>query len=167
MNFHFHSNLFTKLHCRECVRNLDLWVQVHPGGLWISKQGPAPAGGAHSTRGLKISGFKRSCPKDLRVHAPAAPVLTHSLHCENYGDWELQAFSDCLWKGFLVLMHDKKLVTRNRTCNYTIFFKLDLFSKIVLVWMPNIKSKSWNDTNLLVTSFIVLCTSCLSVSIFW
>ena len=24
--------------CRECVRNLDLWVQVHPGELWVSKQ---------------------------------------------------------------------------------------------------------------------------------
>ena len=23
---------------RECVRNLDLRVQVHPGELWISKQ---------------------------------------------------------------------------------------------------------------------------------
>ena len=35
--------------------------------------------GAHSTRSLKISGCKRRCPKDLRVHAPAAPALTHSL----------------------------------------------------------------------------------------
>ena len=25
-------------HTRECVRNLDLRVQVHPGGLWVSKQ---------------------------------------------------------------------------------------------------------------------------------
>ena len=23
---------------RECVRNLDLRVQVHPGELWVSKQ---------------------------------------------------------------------------------------------------------------------------------
>ena len=23
---------------RECVRSLDLWVQVHPGELWVSKQ---------------------------------------------------------------------------------------------------------------------------------
>ena len=23
---------------RECVRNLDPWVQVHPGELWVSKQ---------------------------------------------------------------------------------------------------------------------------------
>ena len=35
--------------------------------------------GAHSTRSLKISGCKRRCPKDLRVHAPTAPVLTLSL----------------------------------------------------------------------------------------
>ena len=26
------------LHNRECVRNLDLRVQVHPGELWVSKQ---------------------------------------------------------------------------------------------------------------------------------
>ena len=24
--------------CRECVRNLDLRVHVHPGELWVSKQ---------------------------------------------------------------------------------------------------------------------------------
>ena len=23
---------------RECVRNLDLWVQEYPGELWVSKQ---------------------------------------------------------------------------------------------------------------------------------
>ena len=33
------------------------------------------------SRGLKISGWKRWCPKDL-VRAPAAPVLTHSLRHE-------------------------------------------------------------------------------------
>jgi hypothetical protein len=32
--------------------------------------------GAHSTRSLKISGCKRWCPKDLRVHAPTASDLT-------------------------------------------------------------------------------------------
>ena len=26
---------------RECVRNLDLWVQVHPGELWVSKSAGA------------------------------------------------------------------------------------------------------------------------------
>ena len=33
--------IITKLICvlsRECVRNLDLRVQVHPGELWVSKQ---------------------------------------------------------------------------------------------------------------------------------
>ena len=35
--------------------------------------------GAHSTKSLKICGCKKWCPKDLRVHAPAAPALTHSL----------------------------------------------------------------------------------------
>ena len=29
---HIHYSL------RECVRNLDLGVQVHPGDLWVSKQ---------------------------------------------------------------------------------------------------------------------------------
>ena len=61
---------------RACVRNLNLWVQVHPGELWVSK-----SAGALSTRSLKISGCKR--PKDLWVCAPAhpaAPVLTQSLY---------------------------------------------------------------------------------------
>ena len=42
--------------------------------LWASK-----SAGAHSTKSLKISGCKRWYPKDLRVPAPAAPTLTHSL----------------------------------------------------------------------------------------
>ena len=42
--------------------------------LWASK-----SAGAHSTKSLKISGCKRWYPKDLRVPAPAAPALTHSL----------------------------------------------------------------------------------------
>ena len=36
--------------------------------------------GAHSTKSFKICGCKRWCPKNLRVRAPAAPVLTHSLN---------------------------------------------------------------------------------------
>jgi hypothetical protein len=64
---------------RECVRNLDLRVQVHPGELWVSK-----SAGAHGTRSLKISGCKRLCPKDLQVRAPAAPVPTHSLCVHTY-----------------------------------------------------------------------------------
>ena len=49
--------------------------------LWASK-----SAGAHSTKSLKISGCKRWCPKNLRVRAPAAPILTHSLwcHCRTY-----------------------------------------------------------------------------------
>jgi hypothetical protein len=39
--------------------------------LWASK-----SAGAHSTKSLKISGCKRWCPKNLRVHAP---VLMYSL----------------------------------------------------------------------------------------
>ena len=27
-----------RFYLRECVRNLDLMVQVHPGELWVSKQ---------------------------------------------------------------------------------------------------------------------------------
>ena len=38
---------------RECVGNLDLRVQVHPGELWVSNAG------AHRTRSLKSSGCKR------------------------------------------------------------------------------------------------------------
>ena len=30
------NKIFTVV--RECVRNLDLPVQVHPGDLWVSKQ---------------------------------------------------------------------------------------------------------------------------------
>ena len=42
--------------------------------LWVSK-----SAGFNSTKSLKICRCKRWCPKDLRVRAPAAPVLTHSL----------------------------------------------------------------------------------------
>ncbi len=58
---------------RECVRNLDLRMQVHSGELWVSK-----SAAAHSTRSHKISGCKRWCPKDLRVCEPAVLLLTHS-----------------------------------------------------------------------------------------
>ena len=47
---------------------------MYPGEPWVSK-----SAGAHSTKSLKISGCKRWCPKDLRVRAPVAPALTHSL----------------------------------------------------------------------------------------
>ena len=45
-------------------RNLDLRVQSVPQKRAL---------------GFKICRCKRSCPKDLRVCAPAAPMLTHSL----------------------------------------------------------------------------------------
>ena len=35
---------------RECVRNLDLRVQVHPGELWVSKSAGAHKGGLRSER---------------------------------------------------------------------------------------------------------------------
>ena len=58
---------------RACVRNCGC-SPFYKRGLWASK-----SAGAHSTKSLKISGCKRWCPKDLRVRASAAPVLTHSL----------------------------------------------------------------------------------------
>ena len=57
---------------------LGIWIcgcsLFYKRELWASK-----SAGAHSTKSLKISRCKRWCPKDLLVHAPAAPVLTHSL----------------------------------------------------------------------------------------
>ena len=60
---------------RECVRNLDLRVQVHPGELWVSKQR------VHIViEASKSAGAKGDVPKIyLRVRALAAPVLAHSL----------------------------------------------------------------------------------------
>ena len=54
-------------------------------GIWICRcgcslfSGFSKSAGAHSTRSLKISGCKSWCLKELRVRAPAKPVLTHSL----------------------------------------------------------------------------------------
>ena len=55
---------------KECVRILDLRVQVHPGELWVSKQ---------RVRIVLEAGAKGDVPK---VCAPTAPVLTHSLSCK-------------------------------------------------------------------------------------
>ena len=59
---------------------LGIWIcgcsLFYKRELWASK-----SAGSHSSKSLKISGCKRWCPKDLRVRAPAAPVLTHSLLC--------------------------------------------------------------------------------------
>ena len=58
---------------------LGIWIcgcsLFYKKELWASK-----SAGAHSTKSLKISGCKRWCLKDLRVCAPAAPMLTHSLN---------------------------------------------------------------------------------------
>ena len=35
-----------------------------------------------------------------------------------------------------------------------------IFKRCILFWMPNVKFKSWIDSNHLVISFIVLCLSC-------
>ena len=77
----FTQKSYFKISFRDCVRNLDLRVQVHPGELLVSK-----SVGAHSTRSLKISGCKRWCPKDLQVsctlctHANAFPDILHMMH---------------------------------------------------------------------------------------
>ena len=56
---------------------LGIWIcgcsLFYKREIWASK-----SAGAHSTKSLKIRGCKRWCLKDLRVCAPAAPVLTHS-----------------------------------------------------------------------------------------
>ena len=64
---------------RACVRDLDLRVQsvLYKREFWASK-----SAGFNSTKILEICGCKRQCPKDLRVHAPTAPVLTHSMSTE-------------------------------------------------------------------------------------
>ena len=58
---------------------LGIWIcgcsLFYKRELWASK-----SEGANSTKSLKISGCKRWCPKDVRVPAPAAPVITHSLY---------------------------------------------------------------------------------------
>ena len=57
---------------------LEIWIcgcnLFYERELWASKSACA-----HSTKSLKINGCKRWCPKDLRIGAPAAPVLTLSL----------------------------------------------------------------------------------------
>ena len=55
---------------------LEIWICGYGCSLF---SGFSKSVAAHSTRSLKISGCKRVCSKDLRVRAPAAPVLTHSL----------------------------------------------------------------------------------------
>ena len=60
---------------RECVRNLDLRAQVHPGELWVSRQREHIVLEASKSAGAK-GGVPKICGF---VHPPAAPVLTHFL----------------------------------------------------------------------------------------
>ena len=87
--------------------------------LWASQ-----SAGAHSTKSLKINGCKRWCPKDLRVHAPAAPVLTHSLAADinlkishkfywNWG-WKRHSQKTQFWSKFLPLHVIYVLARRSR-----------------------------------------------------
>ena len=82
---------------------LGIWIcgcsLFYKRELWASK-----SAGAHSTKSLKISGCKRWCPKDLRVRAPAAPVLTHSL-------W----FSFLIYLIHPIPLHCKESTAYNRT----------------------------------------------------
>jgi hypothetical protein len=75
--------LFRYSHVKETTsycsgHALEIWIcgcsLFYKRELWASK-----SAGAHSTKSLQISGCKSWCPKDLRVCAPTAPVLTHSL----------------------------------------------------------------------------------------
>ena len=80
----YYISLFSKIRCSltylpiKAGHALRIWIcgcsPFYKNELWASK-----SAGAHSTKSLEISGCKRWCPKDLRVCAPAAPVLTHSL----------------------------------------------------------------------------------------
>ena len=74
----FKTCLFQILSQLQTGHALEIWIcgcsLFYKRELWASK-----SAGAHSTKSLKISGCKRWCPKDLRVRAPAAPILTHSL----------------------------------------------------------------------------------------
>ena len=60
---------------------LEIWIcecsLFYRIELWASK-----AAGFNSTKSLKLCECKKWCPKDLRVCAHAAPMLTHSL-CPN------------------------------------------------------------------------------------
>ena len=78
---------------RECIRNLDLQVQVHPGELWVSKQGvhiELEASKSVGAKGdvTKICGFVHPLilrPKGLFYRKDCtckSKFLTHSLQIE-------------------------------------------------------------------------------------
>ena len=64
------SVIFRNLHLyRECVRNLDLRVQVHPGELWVSKQR------VHTVlEASKSAGAKGDVPKICGFVNPLHPL---------------------------------------------------------------------------------------------
>ena len=58
---------------RECVSNLDLWVQVHPGELWVSKQQ------VHIVlEAFKSAGAKGDVPKICGFMHPLNPCFINS-----------------------------------------------------------------------------------------
>jgi hypothetical protein len=59
---------------KECVRNLDLQVQVHPGELWVLKQRVQIG-----LEASKSAGAKGDVPKICGIVHPLHPSLTHSL----------------------------------------------------------------------------------------
>ena len=91
--------------CRAC----GIWIcgcsMFYKKEFWASK-----SAGAHSTKSLKISGCKRWCPKDLRVRATAAPVLTHSLECSIFCLTSTDA--TCATKNICVFCASKKDQTK-------------------------------------------------------
>ena len=119
----------------EVALNSGIWIcgcsLFHKRELWASK-----SAGAHSIKSLKISGCKRWCHKDLRVRAPAAPVLTQSLTYSVH------------------LLSVEPLQSRRR--EHTITVKQDFYKGLIVViacwmvgvscWSPFecvIKLKSW------------------------
>ena len=82
-------NMYVCTFVNNIYRAKQTWMSGNALGFWIcgcrcilESSGSQNSGctNAHSTRSLKIGGCKRWCPKDQRVRAPAAPVLTHSLN---------------------------------------------------------------------------------------
>ena len=70
-----------QFHARECVRNVDLWMQVHPGELRSQNQRVHIVLEASKSAGakgdiLKICGF---------VHSLHPCYVTHSLACLSGG----------------------------------------------------------------------------------
>ena len=74
------------MYIRECVRNLDLRAQVHPGELWVSKQQVHIVLEASKSAGAKgdvpkICGFVHSL---LHIKVTFVIQLLSGLCCLNY-----------------------------------------------------------------------------------